>query len=87
MNTITVTLVGRDGCHLCDDADIVVSEVLGRFANVVYEHTSIDHNPEWEQNYGDKIPVLLLNGAEHAYWRVNPDRLEVALVELGAISE
>jgi len=87
MNTITVTLVGRDGCHLCDEAEIVVSEVLGRFSNVAYEHTSIDQNREWGEKYGDKIPVLLLNGAEHAYWRINPDRLDATLVELGAISE
>jgi hypothetical protein len=87
MNDITVTLVGRDGCHLCDEADGIVAKVLQRFINVDYEHTSLEQNPEWEHQYGDKIPVLLLNGVEHAYWRINGERLEGALVELGAISE
>lgn len=87
MNSVTVTLVGREGCHLCDEADAVVQGVLAKFVNTTFLHTSLETNPDWARDYSDKIPVLLLNGEEHCYWRVNPERLANALVELGAISE
>ncbi len=30
---------------------------------------------ELERDYGDRVPVVLLDGAEHGYWRVEEDRL------------
>ena len=32
--------------------------------------------------YGEEIPVLQINGATHAYWRIDSDRLTKALAEL-----
>lgn len=87
MNDVTVTVVGREGCHLCDEAESVIKEVLKDFTNTRFEHTTLDKDPQWAHDYGDKIPVVLINGDEHCYWRVNPERLRTVLVELGAISE
>lgn len=34
------------------------------------------------EKYGEEIPVLQINGATHAYWRIDPERLIAALKEL-----
>ena len=31
--------------------------------------------PSWQREYGDRVPVVLLDGKEHGYWRVEEDRL------------
>jgi hypothetical protein len=85
MKSITVILIGKDGCHLCDEADVVMSEVIQTFSNVTLETRSIDDDPVWASSYGDKIPVVLVEGTEFAFYRVNPDRLTRKLVELGAV--
>ena len=66
-----VTLISRDGCHLCSDAEAVLDRILpGQWSRVDVE-SSID----LERDYGDRVPVVLLDGAEHGYWRVEEERL------------
>jgi len=86
MQPITVTVIGREGCHLCDEAQAVITSVLTQFPHVALEHRVLDEKPEWVEEYSDKIPVVLINGSPHAYWRVKPDRLAESLVALGAVS-
>ncbi|HLP22615.1 MAG TPA: glutaredoxin family protein [Microbacteriaceae bacterium] len=74
-----LTLIGRDGCHLCDDARAAVAEVLAHFPEVTFEELSIDSNPELRYAYADEIPVVLIDGAMHTYWRVDGERLTRAL--------
>ncbi len=38
-----------------------------------------DTSGELLDEYGDRLPVLLLDGVEHAYWRIEPTRLQAAL--------
>ena len=42
---------------------------------------SILDEPELHERYWEKIPVVLLNGAEHAHWHVEPDKLRIAILE------
>jgi hypothetical protein len=66
-----VTLISRDGCHLCEDAEAVLDRILpGQWSRV-----DVDSDIELERDYGDRVPVVLLDGAEHGYWRVEEDRL------------
>ena len=66
-----VTLISRDGCHLCSDAEAVLDRILpGQWTRV-----DVDSDVELERDYGDRVPVVLLDGAEHGYWRVEEDRL------------
>lgn len=74
-----MTVVGKPGCHLCDDATEVISSVLVDFPDATLEHVSLEDNPLWEDLYGERIPVVLLNGVEHAQWRVDPERLRYSL--------
>jgi hypothetical protein len=74
---VLVTLLGRPGCHLCDDARTVVQQVLAEFpADAVrFEEQSILEDTELLDRYADEIPVVLVAGRVHTYWRVHADRL------------
>lgn len=76
---IVVTIVGKPGCHLCDDAMAVVAQVTDGLADVVVEQRSILDDPVLHERHWDEIPVVLIDGAVHTIWRVDPQRLTAAL--------
>lgn len=84
MDPITLSLVGKPDCHLCEDAKVVIDSVLKEFPEVVVEEVSLDDNPLWSDIYGERIPVVLINGIEHAQWRVDAATLTAALREAQA---
>ncbi|SEB29201.1 Glutaredoxin-like domain [Amycolatopsis tolypomycina] len=73
-----VTVMGRDGCHLCEVAEAEVARICGELG-VAWTAEDVDTDPEWRAEYGDRVPVILVDGAEHGYWRVEEDRLRRAL--------
>ncbi|MEV6441931.1 MULTISPECIES: glutaredoxin family protein [unclassified Amycolatopsis] len=73
-----VTVMGRDGCHLCEVAEADVARICGELG-VAWTAEDVDTDPEWRAEYGDRVPVILVDGAEHGYWRVEEDRLRRAL--------
>ena len=82
--SIELTLIGRNGCHLCEVAQGDLAQVVARFAN---EHPKaeysindieIDDHPQYS-GYSDEIPVLLLNGRQLSFWRIDQDRVYAAL--------
>ena len=75
---IRVTLIGRAGCHLCDVARETVARVTADLG-VGWEERSIDVEPELRDQWADQIPVTLVDGRQHDFWRVDPDRLRAAL--------
>ncbi|MEP6479330.1 MAG: glutaredoxin family protein [Rhodoglobus sp.] len=79
MSSPQLTLIGKPGCHLCDDARAVVASVMTEFAGVTLSELSILDDPDLHAKYVEEIPVLLVDGAVHTIWRVDPDRLRVAL--------
>lgn len=81
MKDLTVTIIGRDGCHLCDDATEVIEGVLTDFPAVTLVYRSLDDHVELQEAYSDKIPVVLIGDNEHAYWRVNPEKFRETLLE------
>jgi glutaredoxin-like protein DUF836 len=75
---IRVTLITRAGCHLCADARDVVAAVCGELG-VGWEERDISADPAALARWTDAVPVTLVDGAEHDFWRVSPDRLRRAL--------
>ena len=73
-----VTLVGKPGCHLCDDARRVIAEVAGDLG-VTWEEVSILDDQELYDRYWEQIPVTLVDGEQHDFWRVDAARLRRAL--------
>ncbi|MFE8942264.1 MULTISPECIES: glutaredoxin family protein [unclassified Streptomyces] len=76
----TVTLIGRPGCHLCDDARTVVEAVCAE-TGASWEEKDITRDEELYRAYWEQIPVVLVDGEQHTFWRVDADRLRR---ELGA---
>jgi glutaredoxin len=73
-----VTLLSRPGCHLCDDARVVIASVCEELG-VPWAERDITADPEDYRRYADSIPVTLIDGAEHDFLRVSADRLRRAL--------
>ena len=78
MSTPRVLLYSRPGCHLCDDARKVVEAVCAEVGEG-YTEVDITSSPELQREYGEQIPVTLVDGRRHDFWRVDPDRLRAAL--------
>lgn len=74
-----VTLIGRPGCHLCDEARAVIDRVTAELG-VSWEERSIDDDAELRAKYADQIPVTLVDGQRHDFWRVDEARLRSALM-------
>jgi glutaredoxin len=73
-----ITLLGKPGCHLCDDARAVVSRVADELA-VPWDERSILDDEELLAAYAEQIPVVLIDGRQHTFWRVDEARLRAAL--------
>lgn len=89
--TLEVTLIGKPGCHLCDDARAVVEQVLAAFESahpgeldIEFAELDINQDAALAERYREEIPVLTLDGRVHNYWRIDPDRLRAALETLAA---
>ncbi|MFD9795571.1 glutaredoxin family protein [Streptomyces sp. NPDC059070] len=74
----TVTLIGKPGCHLCDDARAVVEAVCAE-TGAAWEEKDITQDEALHRAYWEQIPVVLIDGAQHTFWRVDPARLRSAL--------
>ncbi|HEY3505044.1 MAG TPA: glutaredoxin family protein [Actinocatenispora sp.] len=72
--TERLTLLTRQGCHLCDDAKEAMARVAAT-AGVGWREVDVATDIELEREYGDRLPVILLDGREHGYWRVEEARL------------
>jgi hypothetical protein len=71
-----VILYERDGCHLCDEARVLLDEMLGPDR---YERVNVDTDDALVLNYGFRVPVLAVDGH---------DRLEAPITapDLGALA-
>ena len=58
-----VTLYGKPGCHLCDDARAVVEQVRSQRSFELQE-VDVSLDPAMNREYGERIPVLTLDGVE-----------------------
>ncbi len=74
----TVTFVTRAGCHLCEVAEPLVRGAAAA-AGVAFELRDVDGSAQDREAYSDKVPVVLIDGREHAYWTVDEKALRRAL--------
>lgn len=85
MSVVTLTLIGKPGCHLCDDAREAIRAVVDGLPAgspaVEVEELSILDDPALHEKYVEEIPVVLVGGRMHTYWRVDPARLRTAILE------
>jgi hypothetical protein len=74
-----LTLLGKPGCHLCDEARVVVTGVLADHPEVEFDEKSILDDPQLLEAYVEEIPVVLIDDRVHTIWRVDENRLRAAL--------
>ena len=78
MNARHVTVYTRDQCHLCEIA-IQEVESIAAETGATWSAVDVDADPDDRAEYGDRVPVILVDGVEHGYYSVEPDRLRRAL--------
>jgi Glutaredoxin-like domain (DUF836) len=76
-----LTLLGKPGCHLCEQMRAVVEEAVAGTGAVLVEE-DVRSDPRWH-GYRLEIPVLLLDGDEVARHRVTGPELRRRLAERG----
>ena len=78
-------MISRSGCHRCDVAEDALARVIGRFGvehpTIGYEveRLDVDQDQELLTKYSDEVPVLLLNGRQLAFWKIDEERVFSAM--------
>ena len=73
-----VTVYSRSGCHLCENALKEIAKFGDEF-NFQVEEILIDGDRELEKKYGEEVPVILINGKRHDFFKVDPERFRSAM--------
>ncbi len=73
-----VTLLVRADCHGCAAARADIARICAEL-DVPWHISDVDADPQLRAEYGDRVPVILIDGREHGFWRVREQRLRVAL--------
>ncbi len=69
-----VEFLTRRGCHLCEVAleQVLLARTVEPFELV---QVDVDEDPELRAEYGDQIPVVLIDGRQHSFFSVEPGQL------------
>jgi glutaredoxin len=79
-----VVLLTRDGCAMCERARRRLSELADELG---FDLAVTDVDAEAQRGgaalraeFGDRLPVVLLDGREHSYWEIDEPRLRADLL-------
>jgi glutaredoxin len=75
---VKVTVYTRADCGACATAEADVARICGELGHP-WEAVDVDSDPELRAEYGDRVPVITIDGKEHGFWRVEEQRLRAAL--------
>lgn len=64
----------RAGCHLCDAATEIVARVCAA-ADVAWTTRDVDASPALLAEYDELVPVVLVDGVQQGFWRIDEARL------------
>jgi len=73
-----VTVYTRENCSLCATAETDVERICGELG-IGWAAVDVDTEPELRAEYGDRVPVIMVDDREHGFWRVEEPRLRAAL--------
>jgi hypothetical protein len=78
-----VELLTRDGCTICARVHARLAELAGELgfdlSTTDVEAAAVVGNPGLRAEFGDRLPVILLDGREHSYWEIDEARLRADL--------
>jgi len=73
-----VVLITKADCHLCADARDAVERVTSALG-LTWTEQQVDELPELRERYAEEIPVVLVNGVQRDFWKIDEARLERVL--------
>jgi hypothetical protein len=78
-----VELLTRAGCTICTGVAARLGELAAELGFTLtitdVDVVAADGDPALRAEFGDRLPVVLLDGAEHSYWEVDEPRLRADL--------
>ncbi|OBA61548.1 hypothetical protein A5647_09905 [Mycobacterium sp. 1100029.7] len=78
-----VELLTRKGCTICAQAYARLAELAEELhfdlASIDVDAAAAGGDPALRAEFGDRLPVILLDGAEHSYWEIDEPRLRADL--------
>ncbi len=73
-----VTVYTRTGCTTCVTAEADVARICGELG-ASWTAVDVDSDTELRAEYGDRVPVIVIDGREHGFWKVEEPRFRRAL--------
>jgi glutaredoxin len=73
-----IEVLTKAGCHLCQDACRAVARVADS-VGVAWSERDISDDPELLAQWAEYVPVIMVDGEVHGWFRVDEDRLRAAL--------
>jgi len=78
-----VELLTRDGCSICARVHARLAELAGelgfQLSATDVDAVALAGNSGLRAEFGDRLPVILLDGREHSYWEIDEPRLRADL--------
>ncbi len=76
VDAATVTVYSRENCHLCEEALETVRRVAADVRRPVdVETVDVDADPDLREEYGERVPYMLVDGRPAFKFRVDADEL------------
>ncbi len=72
-------MLSKPGCHLCDDARVIIDQVCAELGES-FEEQDVTEHADLMSRYAEQIPVTFVDGTQHDFWRVDASRLRAALL-------
>lgn len=76
-----LTLYGKPGCHLCEEARAVVLEAQAQ-RGFELEEVDITRDPVLEHRYRERIPVVAIGGKDLLELVIDPTELDRCLASM-----
>jgi hypothetical protein len=73
-----IVLITKADCHLCADARDAVERVTASLG-LGWTEQQVDELPELRERYAEEIPVVLVDGIQRDFWKIDEVRLERVL--------
>jgi hypothetical protein len=69
-----VVLITKADCHLCEEARDAVERVTASLG-LEWTEQLVDNQPELRERYAEEIPVVLVDGIQRDFWKIDETRL------------
>ena len=69
-----VVLITKADCHLCAEARAAVARVTAGLG-IGWSEKSVDDDAGLRERFAEEIPVVLVNGVQRDFWKIDEARL------------